>query len=109
MNRSELYEGKKLDKIKAHLKKHKEKYLLGAAVGTGLATPEIIGNHMQNKYEFNLKHYKKTSNPEKFKQANINRWDTARSIRPSTKIKEFFGKKRAYIKDVDSAIKRINS
>ena len=41
MNRSliyymELQEGKKLDKLKKHLKKHKGKYLLGVA-GTALA------------------------------------------------------------------------
>ena len=47
MNRSELYEGKKLDKIKAHLKKHKSKYLLGAATAAGLGALEYGGDKIQ--------------------------------------------------------------
>ena len=52
MNRSliyymELQEGKKLDKLKKHWKKHKGKYLLGAATTAGLGVLEYGGDKLQ--------------------------------------------------------------
>ena len=52
MNRSliyymELQEGKKLDKLKKHWKKHKGKYLLGASTAAGLGALEYGGDKIQ--------------------------------------------------------------
>ena len=43
MSELELSEGEKLDKIKAHVKKHKGKYLLGAAVTAVMGSNYYIG------------------------------------------------------------------
>ena len=43
MSELELLEGEKLDKIKAHVKKHKGKYLLGAAVTAVMGSNYYIG------------------------------------------------------------------
>ena len=43
MSELELLEGKRLDKIKAHVKKHKGKYLLGAAVTAVMGSNYYIG------------------------------------------------------------------
>ena len=51
---TELTEGKKWDAVKSHLKKHKGKYLLGAAAaGAGIGIPEIIGKHYQSNADSN--------------------------------------------------------
>jgi len=70
---TQITEGERIDAIKAHLKKHKRKYLLGGAIAAGLGSLEAYGASKQNS---ELKNYAKVrdsvdrmvQNPERGKK-----------------------------------------
>jgi len=92
---TQITEGEKIDAIKAHLKKHKGKYLLGAAVGaTAVGVPEIIGKNLQNDAESNLSvGSEQFGNPSPESVKNfVYDWSSGDNLRPSSVLKNLYSK-----------------